>query len=121
MADPNSVPVSVGAATVQVIAAPAATTTLQPPPPYPLGFIVVLGLDLTSTSTGVVTLKSTGSQFPDRTLDTIQTVAGGGIVKPVVDPAAGGHYICDPGAALSITNSAGTVSGSIRYTVKGAP
>ena len=121
MSDPNSIPVSLGAATAQVIAAPAGVTTLQPPPPYPLGFIVVLGMDLTCTSTSVITLKSTGSSFPDRILDTIQVTAGGGVARGPVEPSAGGLYSLDPGAALSITNSAGTVSGSIRYTIKGAP
>lgn len=121
MSDPNSLPVSIGATTAIVIPAPAATTTLYPPPPHPLGFIMVLGLDLTCTSTGVVTIKSAGGTFPDRILDTIQTVAGGGIAKSVVNPGSGGYYQCDPGSNLSITNSAGTVSGSITYTIKGAP
>lgn len=120
MPDPNSVPVSVGGATVVAIAAPGPTTTVWPPPPYPLSFIRVLGMDLTATSTSVVTIKSTGGSFPDRTLDTIQMTAGGGVAYTPTSPGSGGKYDCDPGSALSITNTAGTVSGSIRYTILGA-
>lgn len=122
MSDPNSLPFSVGATTSIVIASPAATTTLlNPPPPYPLGFIVVLGIELTATSTGVVTITSTGGTFPTRTLDIIQTVAGGGIARGPVEPSAGGIWQADPGANISITNTAGTVSGSVRYCIKGVP
>lgn len=122
MADPNSVSVSMSATTATIIPAPGPTTTLlNPPPPYPLAFIRVLGLELTGTATGVMTIKSTGGTFPDRILDTIQMGAGGGVVRGVTSPGSGGIYDCDPGSALSITNSAGTVSGSIRYTITGAP
>ena len=119
MADPNSLPISVAAATGTIVPAPAAPTTLQPPPPYALGFIRVLGIELTGTTTSVVTLKSSGGSFPDRTLDTIQVGAGGGIVRGGTAPGTGGIYDCDPGAALTITNTAGTVTGSVRYCIMG--
>jgi hypothetical protein len=124
MPDPNSVPFSVtGAATTVVIPAPAATTTLYPQPPYPLGFIRVLGIQITCSATGTITVKSTGSSYgADRTLDTIQCIAGVPIVlQDASGPGFGGQYDCDPGAALTIINSAGNISGHVRYTVLGVP
>jgi hypothetical protein len=126
MPDPNSVSFAVtGAATTNVIATPAATTTLYPQPPYPLGFIRVLGIELTGTATGIITIKSTGSTgngFADRTLDTIQCVAGVPIIlQDATGAGFGGQYDCDPGAALTIINTAGNISGHVRYTVLGVP
>lgn len=125
MPDPNSVLVNIGAATQTIIAAPGPTTTVWPPPPYPLAFIRVLGLNLTGTSTSVLTITSKGSGlsggFPDRVLDIIQVGAGGGLALAATSPGAGGMYDCDPGSSLQITNSAGTVTGSIRYAITGAP
>lgn len=119
MADPNSALVNVAAATAIIIPAPTAPTTLQPPPPYALGFIRVLGIELTGTATSLVTIFSSGGSFPDRTLSIVQMSAGGGEVRQGNAPGSGGIYDCDPGANLKITNSAGVVTGSIRYCIMG--
>lgn len=125
MPDPNAVFVNVTASTATVIAAPGPTTTVWPPPPYPLAFIRILAVSLTGTATGTVTITSKGSGlsggFPDRTLDIIQMGAGGGEATAPTGPGTGGKYDCDPGSSLQLTVSAGTVTGSIRYTITGAP
>lgn len=126
MPDPNAVFVNISSSSpTTLITAPGPTTTVWPPPPYPLGFIRILAVSLTGTATGTVTLTSKSSglagAFPDRTLDIIQVGAGGGEATAPSPPGTGGKYDCDPGSSLQITVSAGTVTGSIRYTITGAP
>jgi hypothetical protein len=123
MPDPNSILVNMGATTATIIPAPGPTTTLlNPPPPYALAFIRVLGLDLSASGTTTVTIQSVGGPFPTRALDILQLTASSNVVLGSHDgPGFGGQYDCDPGCSLSITNSSGTLTGRIRYTIIGAP